>query len=307
VVTASRNGFWAALGAFLIWGIFPIYWKWLAAVPALQVMAHRLTWCFVFVAGYLAVTRGLGWWRPLVAEPRLMLLLTASAVLISVNWWLYIWAVNAGHIVETSLGYFINPLVNVLLGVVVLKERLNGRQWLAVAIATGGVAYLTVEATGPLWIALALAVSFGLYGLIRKVAHVESIPALGMESAVLVVPIVGYLAWAEMRGIGVLGHVGLATNALLVGAGLVTAVPLALFTYGAQRIPYSMLGVLQYTAPSLQLACGVLLYGEPFTRAQAIGFGCIWSALVVYAIDGALRVRATRAGVPLEEESEPVL
>lgn len=290
----AGSGFWATVAAFLIWGVFPIYWKWLAQVPALQIMAHRLAWCFVLVAGYLALRRSPGWWRPLVAQPRLLRLLSTSAVLIALNWWLYIWAVNAGHIVDTSLGYFINPLVNVLLGVLVLHERLNPRQWLAVGVAAAGVAWLTAQ-TGTLpWIALALAFSFGCYGLIRKIAVVEAIPALGLESSILFVPALLYLVWAQLDGSGAFGRVDPVTDALLVSAGLVTAVPLVLFAYGAQRIPYSLVGILQYIAPTLQLACGVLLYGEPFTRTQAIGFGCIWLALGIYALDGLARLGKKR-------------
>jgi chloramphenicol-sensitive protein RarD len=289
------SGFWATVCAFLIWGVFPIYWKWLQEVPALQIMAHRLAWCFVLVAAYLTLRRGADWWRPLAAQPRLMRLLCASAVLIALNWWLYIWAVNAGHIVETSLGYFINPLVNVLLGVLVLKERLNPRQWFAVAVAAGGVAWLTMQAGAPPWIALALATSFGLYGLIRKVAVVESTPALGVESSILFVPAVAYLVWAEFAGVGGFAHRGASIDALLIASGLVTALPLILFAYGAQRIPYSLVGILQYIAPSLQLLCGVFLYGEPFTAAQATGFACIWLALGIYATDGLLRWRKQRA------------
>src|SRR5688572_18571255 len=202
----SRKGFWAATGAYLIWGVFPIFWRGLGHVPALQIMTHRLAWCFVFVVGFLTVRRGFGWWRPLVAQPRLLALLSTSGVLIALNWWLYIWAVNAGHIVETSLGYFINPLVNVLLGVVVLKERLNRRQWVAVLVAASGVAYMTARTGSLPWIALALACSFGLYGLIRKVAVAESIPALGIENAVLIVPVVMYLSWTHGAGRGAFGH-----------------------------------------------------------------------------------------------------
>src|SRR5689334_3194548 len=203
----QQSGFWATVCAFLVWGVFPIYWKYLAAVPALQIMSHRLVWCFLLVAGWLTLRRGPAWWRPLVAQPRLLKLLSTSAVLIALNWWLYIWAVNAGHIVETSLGYFINPLVNVLLGVVVLKERLNPRQWLAVAVAASGVAWLALQSGAPPWIALALAFSFGCYGLIRKVAVVESVPALGLESSILFLPALAYLFWAQSAGSGGFGHV----------------------------------------------------------------------------------------------------
>jgi len=290
-----QSGLWATIAAFLIWGIFPLYWKLLAAVPALQIMAHRLAWCFLLVALYLGVRRGWNWWRPLVAQPRTLKLLSASATLIALNWWLYIWAVNAGHIVETSLGYFINPLVNVLLGVAVLKERLNRAQWLAVAIAAAGVAWLSLRVGHLPWIALALAASFGTYGLIRKVVAVESIPALGIESSVLFVPGVLYLLWAQAAGQGGFGANGAQVDALLVASGFVTALPLALFAYGAQRIPYSMVGIIQYLAPSLQLLCGVLIYDEPFSADQARGFGCIWLALGIYAADGLLRLRRARA------------
>ncbi len=286
-----KGGFWATVGAFLIWGVFPIYWKALAEVPALQIMAHRLAWCFVLVAAWLTLRRGAAWWRPLVAQPRLLKLLCTSAVLIALNWWLYIWAVNAGHIVETSLGYFINPLVNVLLGVAVLKERLNRWQWLAVAVAASGVVWLTLQLGSPPWIALTLAISFGCYGLIRKVAVVEATPALGLESSILFVPAVVYLVWVQATGTAGFLQVSPAVDALLVASGVVTALPLILFAYGAQRIPYSLVGILQYIAPSLQLACGVLLYGEPFSAVQAQGFACIWLALGIYAADGFMRWR----------------
>jgi chloramphenicol-sensitive protein RarD len=289
-----QPGFWATVGAFVIWGAFPVYWKALQQVPALEIIANRLAWCFLLVAAYLVLRRGPGWWRPLVAQPRLVKLLATSAVLIALNWWLYIWSVNHGHIVDTSLGYFINPLVNVLLGVVVLKERLNPRQWLAVAVAAVGVAYLTVQTGALPWIALALALSFALYGLIRKVAVVEAIPALGFESSILFVPAVVYLLWLEDTGGGSLGHTGFAVDALLVGSGLITAVPLVLFAYGAQRIAYSLVGILQYIAPTLQLGLGVLLYGEPFTQVQVAGFGCIWLALAIYAVDGLVRMRRNK-------------
>jgi chloramphenicol-sensitive protein RarD len=269
-------------------------------------MTHRMAWCFVFVGGYLIARDGLRWWRPFASRPRLIGLLSTSSVLIALNWWLYIWAVNAGHIVETSLGYFINPLVNVLLGVVVLHERLHPRQWLAVLIAASGVAYLTAQTGAPPWIALALACSFGLYGLIRKVAVVESIPALGIETSVLIVPALFYLGWTQWAGGGAFGRQGLLIDTLLVTSGLVTAVPLVLFAYGTQRIPYSTVGILQYIAPTLQLGCGVLIFGEPFTRPQAVGFGAIWLALAVYAGDALVRARqASGDTVPTASHDGP--
>ncbi len=291
-----QSGLLATTAAFLCWGLFPLYWKALDQLPALEIMAHRLAWCFVLVAAYLTLRRGPRWWRPLAAQPRLVAMLCLSAVLIAGNWWLYIWAVNSSHIVESSLGYFINPLVNVLLGVVVLKERLNPRQWLAVAVAAAGVIYLTAQLGQLPWIALTLAFSFSCYGLIRKMAVVESVPALGFESSVLFLPAVAYLAWAEFAGVAGFTHQNALTDVLLIGSGLVTAIPLILFAYGAQRIPYSLVGILQYLGPSLQLACGVLIFKEPFSATQTIGFGCIWLALAVYAADGLWRLRRARIG-----------
>ncbi|SFF24479.1 chloramphenicol-sensitive protein RarD [Fontimonas thermophila] len=290
-----RQGLIAAACAYLIWGLFPIYWKQLAMVPATQVMAHRIVWCLLFVAAWLILREGLGWLRRLPA--RLLAMLAGSAVLIAVNWWLYIWAVNAGHIVETSLGYFINPLVSVLLGVLVLRERLHPMQWLAVGIAALGVLWLTWQAGRMPWIALCLAFSFGGYGLIRKLAVVPSVQGLAVESGLLFLPALAFLAWSEQRGSGVFGHAGGRVDLLLAMSGLVTALPLVLFAIGARRIPLSTIGILQYLAPSLQLICGVLLYGEPFTRVQAVGFACIWMALVLYAADSLWRTRRSAARV----------
>jgi chloramphenicol-sensitive protein RarD len=284
-----RQGLLAAAGAYLLWGLFPIYWKLLHHVPALQIMAHRIVWCAIFVAAWLSLRSGWSWLRTL--SPKLIGMLTASALLVSVNWWLYIWAVNAGFIVETSLGYFINPLVSVLLGVVVLRERLNRAQWAAVAIAAAGVLWLTLQAGHPPWIALALALSFGGYGLIRKLAVVPAVQGLMVESGLLLAPALAILLWQETHGGGGFGHIDTRTDALLILGGLVTALPLILFAIGARRIPLSMVGILQYLAPTLQLLCGIWLFHEPFSSTQAIGFGCIWAALGLYAADGLLRSR----------------
>lgn len=284
-----REGLLAAVGAYLLWGLFPIYWRLLREVPPMQIMAHRVLWCCLFVFAYLGLREGMAWRREI--KPRTLGLLIASALLIGGNWWLYIWAVNAGHIVETSFGYFINPLVSVLLGVVVLRERLNAWQWLAVACAGAGVVYLSWQ-TGHLpLIALALALSFGGYGLIRKIAVVPAVHGLAVESAVLLLPALALLGWAHGHGQGVFGHSALRTEALLVVSGLVTALPLVLFAYGARRIPLSLVGILQYLAPTLQLGCGVLLYHEGFSPVQAVGFSLIWAALLIYAADSFWRAR----------------
>ena len=284
-----RQGLIAAAAAYLFWGLFPIYWKWLAQVPALQIMAHRIVWCAIFVGAWLALSGGFREMRQLPRKTLLML--CGSCALIAMNWWLYIWAVNSGNIVETSLGYFINPLVSVLLGVWLLRERLNTAQWCAIAVAALGVLWLTLQAGRLPWIALTLAFSFGGYGLLRKLAVVPSVQGLMVESGLLFLPALAVLVFSELRGSGGFGHLGLRTDVLLVTAGLVTAVPLVLFAYGARRIPLSMVGILQYLAPSLQLLCGVLIYGEPFSASQAFGFSCIWMALGIYAVDSLLRAR----------------
>jgi chloramphenicol-sensitive protein RarD len=286
-----NRGLLAAAGAYFLWGLWPLYWRLLEQVPALQIMAHRVIWCAAFVLAYLFVRHRMGWLAPLRANPRLVGMLALSGLLIGSNWWLYIWAVNARHVVETSLGYFINPLVSVGLGVLVLRERLNPRQWLAVAIAATGVVYLTVEFGRPPWIALALAGSFAAYGLIRKLAHVDAVPGLAVEN-VLLLPLVLALLWMTgAHPADLFGSYDARTLALLVAAGPTTALPLIWFAYGARRIPLSMVGILQYIAPSLQLACAVLVFGEAFTHTHLLGFACIWAALAIYAADGLYRLR----------------
>ncbi len=285
------KGFWAVFGAFVIWGLFPIYWHQLKQVPSMQIVAHRVVWCGLFVVGYLLLRHGAGWLREALRRPRVPLMLAASSILISINWGLYIWAVNNGHVVESSLGYFINPLVNVLLGVLVLHEKLNTAQRAAVACAAIGVAWLTWQLGAPPWIALTLALSFGGYGLIRKIAAVEAIPGLGVESVFLFLPALAYLLWTHHEGAGVFGHLPLHLDLMLVAGGGMTAIPLIWFAYGARRIPYSLVGIVQYVGPTLQLLTGVFLFGEPFSGVQAEGFGLIWAALAIYAADGLWRSR----------------
>jgi len=254
-------------------------------------VAHRVVWCTVSVVGYLLLRHGAGWLLEALRRPRVPLMLGASSILISFNWGLYIWAVNNGHVVESSLGYFINPLVNVLLGVLLLHERLNTAQRVAVACAAVGVAWLTWQLGAPPWIALGLALSFGSYGLIRKIAAVEAIPGLGVESVFLLLPALAWLLWNQHQGTGVFGHPPLYVNLMLVAGGAMTAVPLILFAYGARRISYSLVGIVQYVGPTLQLLTGVFLFGESFSRVQALGFGLIWAALAIYAADGLWRSR----------------
>ena len=285
------RGIAAASGAFVIWGVLPIYLKWLQSVPVLQVTAHRLVWgCLVALAWLGARGELKNLWAAL-KDWRVLLRLVASASLITANWITYVWAVANDRVIDTSLGYFINPLLNVVLGVVLLSERLNRAQWSAVALAAIGVAYLTWASGHPPWLSLALAFTFGLYGFVRKVIKVDALAGFGAET-LLVLPVgIGYLIWCEMAGIGAFGHTSLTLNLLMIFGGPNTAIPLVLFAYGARRIPYSTVGLLQYIGPTLQLLLGVFLYHEPFGGSRLIGFALIWSALAIYAIAGLWRSR----------------
>lgn len=280
----QRNGLLATLLAFVIWGLFPLYWRLLAEVPSLLIIAHRIVWSTVLLVGGLVIVRGWGWLREVWATPQRFWLLGLTSLLIGSNWSLYIWAVNAGHVIETSLGYFINPLLSVVLGVVVLGERLGRLQWLAVALATLGVAWLTWHSGRPPWIAFGLALSFGLYGLLRKMVVVEAVAGLGVEGLFLVAPALAWVLWAEAgHGGGFVSGWGWGNDVLLVFAGVVSAVPLMAFAYGVRRIPLSVVGLLQYITPTLQFVAGVLLLREPFSATQLVGFGCIWVGLLIFA------------------------
>ncbi len=291
----DRRGVAATVGGFVVWGLFPLYWRLLHHVPALQIIAHRVVWSAVLVVGWLVLRDGLGWLRAIAAQPRALSTLALTCLLISFNWGLYIWAVNNGHVVEASLGYFINPLINVLLGVVVLRERLNRLQWLAVATAAAGVAWLTWQAGHAPWIAIGLAISFGAYGLLRKMVQVDAVAGLGLESLYLLLPALAMVAWGEAGHGGQFGGGwGLGTDLLLILAGAVTAVPLVGFAYGVRRVPLSLVGLLQYISPTLQLLLGVLVFGEAFGQERVVGFALIWTALAVFIGDMLLRARLRR-------------
>jgi chloramphenicol-sensitive protein RarD len=294
-MTAARlspRGLAAGAAAFTIWGLFPLYLHPLRGVPALQVIAHRITWSCLFLVAWLLLRSELGELRVVLARPALLARLALSATLISINWLVYVWSVTHNHVIDTSLGYYINPLVNVLLGVIVLRERLNRAQWTAIGLAALAVLYLALLAGRPPWIAGTLAVSFSLYGFVRKIISVEALPGLTTETLLLMPLAVGYLAWCQWAGSGALTTQGAGVAALLLGSGLITAVPLFLFAYGARLLPYSTVGVLQYIAPSLQLLCGVMLFHESFGPARAAGFALIWAALLIYAVDGLWRARS---------------
>lgn len=301
-MTIDRRGLGIAAASFVLWGLMPLYWHALKAVPSLQIVAHRIVWSALLVAGWLLWKQGRGWLRTALARPRAAWMLALSALLIGFNWGLYIWAVNAGHVIETSLGYFINPLVNVLLGVLLLHERLNPRQWLSVALAAAGVLWLTGHYGQLPWIALGLALSFALYGLLRKLLAIDAVGGLGVESAYLFLPALALLLWAEARGDGgflALGDAhgwGLGLDALLVVGGALTALPLIGFAFAVRRVPLSMIGLMQYIAPTLQFLIGALVLHEAFDRDRAVGFVCIWVALAIFALDGLWRARGRVIG-----------
>ena len=277
----SRSGLAYGLAAYSLWGIMPIYFKQIGEVPAIDIVAHRILWSLIVLAVLLSLSRAWNEVRTAFAQKRTMALLAVTSVLIGINWMLYVYAINSGHILAGSLGYYLNPLANILLGRFILGERLSRRQWWAVAIAAGGVAVLATGALDTLWISLVLCFSFATYGLLRKVAPVESLAGLSIETTILA-PIA--LAWLLTGGAEGLmmsdypDHV----SWLLVAAGLVSTIPLLCFTAAARRLPYSTVGMLQFLAPTLQFLLAVTVYGEALTTAHMIAFGAIWFALVLY-------------------------
>lgn len=283
-----------AISAFTIWGLFPIYFKALHSISAPEMLAHRMAWSMAFLFIVLTVRRQWRWLRPVLSQRRLLARFAASAVLLSANWGLYIWAVNDGRIVEASLGYFINPLVNVLFGMAFLKERLRALQWVAVGIALAGVLWLTWQTGHPPWISLALALTFGGYGLLRKTAKLGALEGLTLETMLLFPVALAFLAFLGLRGVSGFADASTGTQILLAAAGPITAVPLLLFAAGARRIPLSMLGLIQYITPTLQLLIGVLVYSEPFDGDDLIGYGAIWAALGVYSFEGIWQARRAR-------------
>ena len=276
---------YAAL-AYIAWGLFPLYFKQVADVPSLEVVMHRTLWSLVFVFGVLMVRRQWSWMGTVLRQPKVLAAFVLSAMLLSGNWLTYVWAVQNQHVVDASLGYFILPLVNVALGFVFLRERPRPGQWMAVAVAAAGVLWLAVQAGRLPWIALVLALSFGFYGLLRKVAVLGALEGLALETLVLApvaAVVLGRWVW-QCQGALVQGTP--ATVGWLLLAGPMTAVPLLLFAAGARLIPMSTLGILQYISPSLQFALGVWLFHEPFEPARLVGFVLIWAALLVYSMEG---------------------
>ncbi len=286
-----NKGVLYALGAYFLWGLFPLYWKNLQDVPPVEILSHRIVWSLLFLLGFLAVKRHWGWLRPALGNGKILLSSLLTAVLLGSNWLIYIFGVNTGRIVETSLGYFINPLVSVLLGMIFLREALRRGQWLAIGLAALGVLYLTVSVGALPWLSLVLAFSFGFYGLIRKTAVLNSQEGLTLEMGWLVLPAAGYLLYVQAQGTAAFARNGLATTVLLLLAGVATAVPLLLFAAGARLIPLATIGFLQYLAPTLQFLIGVFVYGEAFPPARMVGFSIIWLALALYSVEGIVASR----------------
>jgi chloramphenicol-sensitive protein RarD len=289
-----NKGLWYAIGAYLTWGLFPVYWKWLEQVPAIQLIGHRIDWSFVMLLALILATRQWKKFRMAALTGRVLRIYFVSALLIGANWLIYVWSVNAGYIVEASLGYFINPLFSVLLGVVFLRERLRPLQWLPVGLAAAGVLYLTFIYGSLPWIALSLAFTFGLYGLVKKTAPLGSLYGLTLETGLLFLPALAYLLYVNATGSGAFLHSSPTANSLMVGAGLVTIVPLLMFSSAARQIPLSLVGILQYITPSMQFLLGVLVYREAFSFHQLLGFGIVWLGLIIFWAEGFFAHRAAQ-------------
>ncbi len=271
--------------AYTIWGLLPIYWKAIEAVPALEILCHRMTWSLVFLLVLLILQRRWNLLQEVKNHPKHLFYFLGTASLLSLNWYTYIWAVNSGYIIESSLGYFINPLITIILGMLFLRERLRRGQWIAVGFAFIGVAYLTLSYGYFPWIALTLALTFGAYGLLRKTGVFNSLDGLTLETLWLFLPALFYLLYLESNGSSSFGHVPWQTNLLLAATGAATATPLLFFAYGAQRVSMATLGVLHYIAPTLQFLLGVFVYREPFDVTRLLGFSAIWLALLIYTIE----------------------
>lgn len=294
----SRSGLAYGLAAYGLWGVMPIYFKQIAAVPAADIVAHRIVWSLVVLAAFLTLARAWQEVRKAVAARRTLALLAVTAVLIGVNWLLYVYAINSGHIIAASLGYYLNPLANILLGRFILGEKLTKRQWWAVALAAVGVAVLAAGALDTLWLSLMLCVSFATYGLLRKIAPVDSLAGLSIETAMLAPLAVTWLLIGGAQGMTVDDR-PTATLLLLAAAGLVSTVPLLCFTAAARRLPYSTVGMLQFLAPTLQFLLAVAVYDEPLTTAHLLAFAAIWAALALYA--SSILTRRRRPGPELGE------
>ncbi len=282
---SSLLGITSGTLAYLIWGLSPIYWKELHSIPALEIIMHRIAWSFLLLFFLILVSRRGREFTSVIKQPKMMLIMLATSIVISINWLVYIWSVNNGYIIQASLGYYINPLVNVLLGVIFLKERLRRVQLVAVILAFSGVVSLIVFYKTIPWVSLTLAFSFGFYALIRKVVAIRALVGLTIETLILSIPAVGYLSYLNLQGDGKFGEMGMQMDLMLIGAALVTALPLLLFNLAGKRLMLATLGFLQYIAPTCMFLIGIFLWGEEIVPAQIFCFICIWIALVLYTAD----------------------
>ena len=289
----QRSGLLCGVGAYVLWGVIPLFWPLLEPAEADEILAHRMVWSLLFLGGVLALTTGFAWIRLL--DRRRAGLLALAAVLVTINWGTFIYAVNSGHVVETSLGYFINPLVTVALAVFVLGERLRSRQKAAVAIAAVAVVVLTIDYGRPPWIALTLAFSFGVYGLVKKHVGMHGTQSLAVETAFMFLPALAYVGWLQAQGTGTLTTEGTGHAALLAAGGVATAVPLMLFGAAAIRISLTTVGLLQYLAPTLQFLIGVFHFGEAMPASRLAGFALVWVALLIFTSDAVRTLRSNRA------------
>ncbi|MFD7731662.1 EamA family transporter RarD [Kitasatospora phosalacinea] len=296
----ARVGLWNGFAAYGMWGLFPLFWPLLEPAGAADILANRMVWSLVAVAAMLLVRRRWAWIRPLLRQPRRLGMLALAAATVSVNWGVYIWGVNSGHVVETSLGYFINPLVTIAFGVLVLRERLRTAQWVAVGVGTAAVLVLTAAYGRPPWIALTLAFSFATYGLLKKKVGLGGAESLAVESAVMFPFALAFLVYLGVRGEGTFGH-GWGHSALLVLSGAITAVPLMCFGAAALRVPLTTLGLLQYLAPVSQFLIGVSVFHETMAPARWAGFALVWVALLVLSGDALRRIRVERRRAPVLE------
>jgi chloramphenicol-sensitive protein RarD len=292
-----NKGILYSVTVYILWGFFPIYWKLLHHVPALQLLGHRIAWSFLLLLGVIFITKQWDEFRKAL-NARTFRIYLIAALLIGVNWLTYVWAVNASFIVETSLGYFINPLLSVLMGVLFLRERLRPIQWIPVGLAAIGVAYLTFAYGQLPWIALLLAFTFGFYGLVKKLAPLGSLFGLTVETGILFLPAFVYLGIVESNNTAAFLHSGITSDLLMIGAGLVTTIPLLMFASAAKQIPLTMIGVLQYIAPAIQFLIGILIYKEAFDQSRLIGFSIVWLALVIFWVENYLANRIPLQPIP---------